>query len=164
MRWFFDCEFDEDGRTIDLISIAMVSEIGQTYSACLADGWSEDHCSAWVKTNVLPRLPPPNERKTREQVARDIIHIVGGKPEFWAYCSAYDWVALCQLYGPLVERPAGWPSICCDLKQLLRDWEIPKSCLLMQPEDSKHDALADALWVRDAWLSVQNTIFLGGDE
>ena len=27
LRWFFDTEFDEDGRTIDLISVGLVSDM-----------------------------------------------------------------------------------------------------------------------------------------
>ena len=154
MRWFIDCEFDEDGRTINLISIALVSEAGETYSACLADGWRADHCSDWVRENVLPKLPPPAERKSRKQVAQEIFELVGVFPEFWGYYADYDWVALCQLYGPLVARPAGWPKFCRDLVQLLRDREISFRFLPKQVETGKHDALADARWVRDAWLAV----------
>lgn len=29
MRFFYDCEFIEDGRTIDLLSLGMVTETGE---------------------------------------------------------------------------------------------------------------------------------------
>ena len=158
MRWFLDTEFAEDGRTIDLISIALVREDGLSYSACLADGWSEERCSDWVRANVLPHLPPPGERRTRERVARDIHYLVDSspEPEFWAYYADYDWVALCQLYGRMIDLPVGWPRFCHDLVQLMRDQRIAKKQLPKQEESTKHDPLADARWVRDAWLYLRN--------
>ena len=33
MRYFYDCEFIEDGRTIDLVSIGVVAEDGREYYA-----------------------------------------------------------------------------------------------------------------------------------
>ena len=152
MRWFFDCEFDEDGRTIDLISIALVNEEGERYYACLSDGWSADHCNEWVKEHVLPKLPGPQHRKTRFQVANEIVALVGEKPEFWAYYADYDWVALCQLYGRMVDLPRGWPMYCRDLIQVVEAGVIAKGSLPKQDERNEHDALADAQWVRDAWL------------
>jgi len=154
VRWFFDTEFDDDGRTIDLISIALVSEQGVAYQACLSDGWSPTHCSEWVKENVLPHLPPAGERKSRRQVAEEIRDLVGEAPEFWAYHADYDWVALCQLYGRMVDIPSTWPKFCRDLVQLMKDRGVAKAALPAQDAVSRHGALADARWVREAWLSI----------
>ena len=162
MRWFFDTEFDDNGRTIDLISIALVSEAGEEYSACLHDGWYPELCDAWIVANVLPKLPLDEERKTRIQVAREIRLVVGEKPEFWGYYADYDWVALCQLYGKMIDIPSGWPLFCRDLKQLIVDREVSKETLPRQMQGSKHDALADARWVRDAWLFIRSTGIRGG--
>jgi hypothetical protein len=154
MRWFLDTEFDDNGHTIDLISIALVNEDGLSYSACLADGWSDDRCGDWVKANVLPKLPLPNMRRSRKLVAQDIAYLVGSfpAPEFWAYHADYDWVALCQLYGRMVDLPFGWPKFCFDLVQLMRDRGVAKGDLPKQDETTKHDPLADAEWVRSTWL------------
>lgn len=154
MRWFFDTEFDEDGSTIDLISIALVSEQGTMYQACLSEGWCPAHCSEWVKENVLPHLPPANTWKSRRQVSEEIRDLVGEAPELWAYHASYDWVALCQLYGRMVDIPPTWPKFCRDLVQLMKDRGISKKDLPAQDAGGKHDALADARWVRDAWLSI----------
>ena len=153
MRWFFDTEFDEDGRTIDLISIGLVSEDGREYFACLSDGWSVEHCNDWVKANVLPKLPPESERKPRAQVAAEIRALVGESPELWAYYADYDWVALCQLYGRMVDLPEGFPFYTLDLKQMMRAHGVKKEQLPAQ-SGTEHDALADARWVRDAFLSM----------
>jgi hypothetical protein len=39
-RWFMDAEFAENGSTIKLISIALVSSSGDEYYRELSDGWT----------------------------------------------------------------------------------------------------------------------------
>jgi hypothetical protein len=155
VRWFLDTEFNEDGRTIDLISVAMVSEDGREYYAHSSE-YDVGNCNEWVRANVLPhvaKVPPI----PRHQIAADIRTLVlhsGQRPEFWAYFADYDWVALCQLYGPMIALPSGFPFYCRDLKQLMDERGIKKDALPKQAE-AEHDALADARWVRDAWLAIQ---------
>jgi len=160
MRWFFDTEFNDTGREIQLISIGMISDDGRkSYSACLSDGWCPTACDAWMKKNVLPHLPPREDRKPRGRVAQEILLLVGPDPEFWAYHSSYDWVALCQLVtlnGRMLDLPKGWPRYCCDLKVLMHLMGVNKKILgLDQEKATKHDALADARWNRKAWISLQ---------
>lgn len=57
MRYFLDCEFIEDGRTIDLISIGIVAEDGREYYA-ISNEFNERKASEWVQKNVLTSLPP----------------------------------------------------------------------------------------------------------
>ena len=52
MRYFFDCEFIEDGQTIDLISIGIVCEDGREYYAINKD-CDFSKASDWVEENVL---------------------------------------------------------------------------------------------------------------
>lgn len=40
-------------------------------------------------------------------------------PEFYAYYSAYDWVAFCWLFGKMIDLPKKFPMYCRDLKQML---------------------------------------------
>src|SRR5712675_2913217 len=56
MRYFFDTEFYEDGKTIDLISIGIVAEDGREFYAVSQDAQLH-RVSDWVRSNVLPRLP-----------------------------------------------------------------------------------------------------------
>jgi hypothetical protein len=71
MRYFYDTEFLEDGKTIELISIGIVAEDGREYYAVNADAplrrkwWSpwrrtriERH--DWLMSNVVPSLPQPH--------------------------------------------------------------------------------------------------------
>lgn len=56
MRLFFDTEFSENGRGIDLISIGIRREDGAEYYAQALTGWAPSDCNDWVRTNVLPHL------------------------------------------------------------------------------------------------------------
>lgn len=146
MRIWFDTEFIEDGKTIDLLSIGMVREDGSTYYAESAEA---DHSRAdeWVKENVLCHLAGGEFVKSRAQIAADVVAFAGEAPEFWAYYADYDWVALCQLYGRMIDLPKGWPMFCRDLKQLCVEMGNPE---LPKQEDVEHNALADACWNRSS--------------
>ena len=159
-QWFFDTEFDEDGKTIELISIGLVSDEGHEYEAVSRE-FDPLHCNDWVKENVLSKLPPPGDPrwKPRAQIRDEIVAIVksgSGTPKFFAYYADYDWVVLCQLFGKMVDLPADFPMYCRDLKQMLDDYDnLRKTDLPVQPEGTEHQALADAKWCRDGVLWVQ---------
>jgi hypothetical protein len=146
MRIFFDTEFLEDGQTIQLISIGMVREDGATLyeETPHAEGLAKSN--DWLAANVLPHLKLTGPILERSEIAAKIVEFVGEKPEFWAYYADYDWVALCQLFGRMLDLPDGWPMYCRDLKQLAdeRNVRLPKQV------GDEHNALADALWVRDS--------------
>ena len=79
-RVWFDTEFIEDGRTIELVSIGMVREDGETYYAEVA-GVDYSRADPWLHANVFPHLAGGKFLKKREQIAREIIEFVGSKPE-----------------------------------------------------------------------------------
>lgn len=144
---WFDTEFIEDGKTIDLISIGLIREDGQTfYAECLECDLSR--ASEWVKKNVITHLIGGGAVIPRREIAQHIVALAGERPEFWAYYCSYDWVALCQLFGTMMDLPEGWPMFCRDVKQLAMDLGNPK---LPPQETVEHHALADAIWTRDAW-------------
>ncbi len=152
MRYWFDTEFIEDGKTIDLISIGIVSEDGRAHYMQSSD-CDLTKASPWVRENVIPHLiDSRNAWETRKLIAEDIVEFVGEQPEFWAYYASYDWVALCQLYGTMMDLPKGWPKYCRDLKQLCDSKGNPK----LPPQEGKlHHALDDARWVKAAWHHLQ---------
>jgi hypothetical protein len=144
MRYFLDTEFYEDGRTIDLISIAVVAEDGREFYAVSRE--AQLHLvSDWVRKNVLPSLPPYDDPTwmSRQDIANRLAVFMGSQPEVWAYYADYDWVAVCQLFGTRMQLPEGWPKFCRDLKQLSVDLGSPP-----HPADPpvEHNALVDALW------------------
>jgi hypothetical protein len=150
MRIFYDTEFNEDGRTIELISIGLVTEDLRTYYAENAD-FDPTQANAWVKEHVLPHLSEGYRMPYREigpNIKSWIEEWLGvEKPEFWGWYSAYDHVALCQLFGRMVDLPEGWPYFTRDLRQLADLVGNPK-----MPEQSQkeHHALHDAFWIREA--------------
>lgn len=145
MRIWFDTEFIEDGRTIDLISIGAAREDGETFYAesCECD---LSKASPWVVTNVIPNLS--GQRKSRAIIAFELVDFMGVTPEIWAYYADYDWVVLCQLFGTMMDLPSGWPKYCRDIKQMCDDLGNPR---LPKQESSEHNALADALWNKKSW-------------
>ena len=151
MKIWFDTEFIEDGKTIDLISIGLIRQDGATLYFENAE-CDYDLASPWVREKVLTRLGGQSVQASRESIARNVVEFVGEKPEFWAYYADYDWVVLCQLYGTMMDLPQGWPMYCRDIKQLCDDLGNPKLPKQTGPE---HNALHDAIWTKFAWEFLQ---------
>jgi len=157
MRIFIDCEFIEDGKTIDLMSIGLVREDGvELYlesSEC-----DHSRANAWVQEHVLPKLRADVHRFTRKEIAAAIVAFVedsGPAPEFWADYAAYDWVALCQLFGTMIDLPKGWPMFCRDLQQLIATCTDPDIAALAKLEgENPHNALGDARDVKLIWEAL----------
>lgn len=146
MRYFYDTEFIEDGRTIELISIGVVAEDGREYYAVSTE-FDPERAGAWVRANVLPKLPSPASQvwRSRRQIRLDLeefFGVAGSEPiELWAWIGAYDHVALCQLWGTMPELPRALPRFTRDLRQLWEDRGRPP----MPPRSrDAHDALVDA--------------------
>lgn len=163
MKYFYDTEFIEDGKTIDLISIGIVAEDGREYYA-ISKEFNPKKASQWVKDNVLNHLPPRKVNpmydsprifgeskawKSRQQIREDIITFVGeDKPELWAYYADYDHVALCQLFGTMMNLPKHFPKYTRDIKQLCDDKGNPR---LPEQGKGEHHALADARWAKTTY-------------
>ncbi len=149
MRYFYDTEFIEDGRTIELISIGVVAEDGREYYAVSTE-FDPDRAGGWVRANVLPKLPPPASQlwRSRRQIRLDLEDFFGVSGvdatdpiELWAWIAAYDHVALCQLWGTMPELPRALPRFTRELRQLWED----RGCPPMPPRSrDAHDALVDA--------------------
>lgn len=151
MKFWFDTEFYEDGRTIELISIGVVAEDGSSYYAETLDAKYLSKKSVWLMQNVLPFISGPGCSK--QQIAKELIEFFGDKPEIWAYYASYDWIALCQLYGKMIDLPKGWPMFVLDVKQLCIFKGNPK---LPTQAHCEHHALADAMWTKSAWEFLTN--------
>jgi 3'-5' exoribonuclease Rv2179c-like domain len=164
LKYWYDTEFIEDGKTIDLISIGMVREDGRELYA-ISTEFNPKKANDWVKQNVLVHLPPQDVNpfydsprlleesrawKSPAQIRESLLALVGNdsKPEFWGYYSAYDHVALCQLFGTMMDLPKGWPFYTRDIKQWCDELGNPR---LPEQGKNEHHALADARWNREAW-------------
>lgn len=165
MRIYYDTEFLEDGKTIELISIGMVAEDGREYYAVnRAMPWRRILRHDWLVANVVPSLPvirhdgirpfrkPFLNRahpdvKSRELIAVQVRQFIQTTPdvELWAWFGAYDHVVLCQLWGAMVDLPDGVPMYTHDLKQEADRLGNPP---LPEQADGLHNALADARHVK----------------
>ena len=146
MRYFYDTEFIDDGRTIELISIGVVAEDGREYYAVSTE-FDPDRAGSWVRKNVLPKLPSPSSKvwRSRRQIRselEDFFGIDGDEPiELWAWVGAYDHVVLCQLWGPMADLPPAMPRFTREMRQFWEECGSPR--MPPRPHDS-HDALVDA--------------------
>ena len=163
--------------TIELISIALVSDDGRTYYAANRDmPVRRIRRHTWLMENVVPHLPKGQgdmrnsmskrwlfhygdpRVKAQSQIAREVAEFIKGTDdvELWADYGAYDHVRLCWLWGLMVDRPEGVPMFTHDIQQEVRrlgfTWDqLPKQ------ESGEHDALADARHnqVKRRWLAEQ---------
>jgi hypothetical protein len=178
-RYFYDTEFLDSGRVVDLISIGIVAEDGREYYA-ISDACTRDYRpwhqrwlnredslenrirrNPWLMKNVVPSLPKlygdarlhtpwlfdytAEQVKPRNVIATEVrdFLLADGWPELWADHGAYDHVALCQLWGAMVDLPPGIPMYTNDLMQEARRLGLAWKDLPPQPE-GQHNALDDA--------------------
>lgn len=186
MKVFYDTEFIEDGQTVDLISIGMVREDGREYYAVTNPDWrgwlGRIGENAWLMENVAPSLPiavkptptqgggnwnyvtwdkdHPDFRhvKSRKDIAdevRDFI-LAAPYPELWADWCAYDHVALCQLFGRMIDLPQRVPMWTHEFRQLVEHAGNP--ALPSLSGITEHNALDDAreLKFRYEWLTAHH--------
>ncbi|MEV0730018.1 MULTISPECIES: polyadenylate-specific 3'-exoribonuclease AS [Polymorphospora] len=159
-RYFYDCEFIEDGRTIDLVSIGVVDEFGREFYAVSTE-FDSSRAIPWVRRNVLDRLPSPADRawRSRDRIRDDLLEFLvepvrgraGEEVELWAWYAAYDHVALAQLWGPMTALPRQIPRFTKDLRQRWDD--LGRPALPKAPAD-QHDALVDARHNLARWQTL----------
>lgn len=153
--------------------------------------WHWDVHQQWLLDNVVPSLPKIHgdrrnhvgngplalldlqhpDVKPKAQIAREVRDFLLGDPasdqlphlELWADYGAYDHVALCQLWGRMIDLPEGVPMWTHDLQQVIEAAsraayldELGQSPMPEQP-DGLHNALADARHARDLgrWVGHQ---------
>ena len=72
------------------------------------------------------------------------------QPKLYGYYSAYDHVALCWLFGRMIDLPKGFPMMTMDIQQQIEEYKIDKNKLLSEiPQINCHNALADARWNKE---------------
>ncbi|WP_288831329.1 polyadenylate-specific 3'-exoribonuclease AS [uncultured Corynebacterium sp.] len=159
MRYFYDTEFIEDGRTIELVSIGIVAEDGREYYAVSTD-FDASRANQWVRKNVLDKLPNPRSElwRSRATIRREVLEFLtadGGAPELWAWVGAYDHVVLAQLWGDMASLPRELPRFTRELKQY---WEMAGSPRLPAVPGGNHDALVDARHNRAKFDACQRAL------
>lgn len=170
MKYFYDTEFLENGRTIKPISIGIVAEDGREYYAVNSAMPIESiHNNNWLMKNVIPNLPivrsdnlynaGPNwepdrkhpDVKARWRIASEVrSFLLAGSPvELWANYGAYDHVMLAQLWGSMVYLPEGIPMYTNDIQQMARRLGVTESALNNVPMNgTSQNAIDDARYTR----------------
>jgi 3'-5' exoribonuclease-like protein len=93
--------------------------------------------------------------RTRAQIRDEIKFFFNPSDgiELWGWCAGYDFVALCQLFGTMMDLPQGWSHYICDFQYVLDGRHIPDD-QLPQQESGVHNALEDAKHLKKLWESV----------
>lgn len=146
---FYDTEFLEDGHTIDLISIGMTSENGdELYLISENADWNRIIRHDWLLNNVMPHLNfHPTVVAPRLIIRDKVRNFITSfpEPELWAWYSAYDHVALCQLFRSMNELPEDIPKWTNDLRQEYARLDVdPDEHKFIEDLNKEHHALADA--------------------
>ncbi|MDY3127838.1 MAG: polyadenylate-specific 3'-exoribonuclease AS [Corynebacterium sp.] len=145
MRYFYDTEFIENGRTITLVSIGIVAEDGREYYAVSTD-FDASQANAWVRENVLAKLPSPRDSvwKSLQTIRAEVLDFLtfdSSPIQLWAWVGAYDHVVFAQLWGDMAALPRTLPRYTRELRQY---WEFAGRPKLPAIPDGNHDALVDA--------------------
>lgn len=175
MKVWYDTEFLEDGKTIELISIGMVAEDGRELYAVAEEIESDPLYTRigrhpWLMQNVVPHLP----LRTKDPITQPAAQYAGrfyldsgdnrimprrmirnavrgflleplGDLELWAWYGAYDHVVLAQLFGRMIDRPSGIPMWTNDLRQEVHRLGNPQ---MPEQPSGLHNALEDARHLR----------------
>jgi hypothetical protein len=157
VRYFYDCEFIEDGSTISLVSIGVVDETGREFYA-ISTEFDPGRAIEWVRRNVLNQLPSPSDPawRSRAQIRDDLLEFLTapGEPiELWAWMASYDHVVLAQLWGDMRALPRPIPRFTHELRQL---WESAGSPVLPPAGADAHDAIADARPNLARWRAISS--------
>src|SRR5262249_46131932 len=93
VRYFYDTEFIDNGRTIELIWIGVAAEDGREYYA-ISTEFNPERAGSWVRKHVLPKLPSPSSPlwRSRRQIRMELeefFGVDGEEPiELWAWVGA----------------------------------------------------------------------------
>lgn len=163
MKVFYDWEFEERYGSVDCISAGFVREDGKELYFVL-DSFNTLSVAKndWLMKNVMcsidheevtshiTGLGTPvkdliitDKHKVSKQGARNLLvgFVDDIWPDFWAWYGAYDHVALCSLFGSMIDLPKNFPMFTQDLKQLHKQKGSPSMPYQME---GKHNALDDA--------------------
>lgn len=167
-RVFYDFEFLEDGSTIKPISVGMVDNRGQELYLVFADApWAEISKHEFLMQEVVPWLPHNVRAECKEphigvdlgelcvlpgriirQRVEEFLSAPNGVDELWGWYSAYDHVALAQMWGPMVDMPHNIPWQTDDIRTL---WKMAGYPVKPRQGMMEHHALGDARWNMKLW-------------
>ena len=176
MDVYYDFEFLENGRTIEPISLGIVTGNGAEYYAVVKDApWGLIYRHEWLMANVVPHLPQipgwltarvnlgHDICKPKSQIALEVQYFLtvnrdDEDTKLYGWYSAYDHVCLAQLWGRMIDLPNCIPMYTRDLKQdydrLRVTGVLVDNDVKPEQDSGEHHALVDARWNRTMhdWL------------
>lgn len=153
MKLFLDCEFTQLNKDTKLISLALVSEIGDEYYVELTDTYLVGDCSDFVIQNVLPQLNLAAHGQTLVEAQTSLLAFLSHLEVPLEICSdapEWDWDFFCQLAYVNHRWPANVANRPTNLIVLFRHLEADDIDNLTLPE-LLHHALLDARLLADLY-------------
>ncbi len=155
MRFFYDTEFIEDGRTIELVSIGVVAEDGSEYYAVSTE-FDPDRAGDWVRANVLPHLPPPASKTWagRHRISDELLDF-SPRSTVMSRCgrgSAPTTTSPLSAVG--IDAAAAAPDPALHARAQADVGDTRSAALPPSPADA-HDALVDARHNLRKWEAMQ---------
>lgn len=162
VKFHYDWEFKDDGKTIEPISLGMVSDSGaelymihtpavrafqqREYFNSLdqTDLWLKDNVFSYINEDDLDEygfdfFPRAGAQKVYDFITDNVDWSVDNKVELWGYFAAYDHVCLSQLFGRMIDLPPPMPMFTNEL-MTIRTGPTPS-----RPRElPEHHALYDA--------------------
>lgn len=169
----YDTEFSEKGpnHPIVLISIAMIlfteGQEGAKELYLVNSEFDENEVNPWVANNVLPHLPPIEERLSLEDIKSQVKQFLGliesddsteetdemidesnqddeDQIELLANFADYDHVVFSQhIFGIMANFPRKIKMYTLDLQQFINTFNIPLEVLPKEQQGIEHMALDD---------------------
>jgi hypothetical protein len=169
-----DSEFIERNGMVNFISVSMIDDNDNElyivnpdieYISDLArndpDPWVFEHV---LKPEILYAVEPTHKCNNVNEVKDALIEFCGINPRFWAYCAAFDWVAIrSSIFGRMIDSPKNWPYA-------INDFAIPLSMAglnshfcdpLLSNELPPHNALPDTRQLKRMWKQLMMDAVVG---
>lgn len=154
-RIYLDTEFHQRVMrgvpSLELISIAMVEEGGRSlHLASKEFNLAAAKRNTWLRENVLPKLPPQQNWKTRKDMRDAVLNFIGADDVQMVYwVIPHDIVLFEQLVASsVVAMPKNIERTSYNLAQHWADMGKP-NILPIVDTAQEHSALYDAYWLRD---------------
>lgn len=162
MRVYLNAQFASGNHRERLLSVGLASEAGEFYRVIKGNN-AVEHArrDPWMREHVLARLPYDEEGRdwhwtggdgstlvSERQLVDDLLDFIDAhpEPELWAWQGAFAYVAVRHLFGPVTDRPAGFPGWCGELAS---KWVEAGKPELPSRGENGHHALEQARWARD---------------
>lgn len=175
MRIYLNAQFADGRHRAHLLSVALVSELGEFYRVVHDPGSVERaRKDPWLREHVLVRLPYEEDgrdwhwatdhedsvRVSRpEMIAVELAAFVAqhreNDPQLWAWQGSYAYTGIRHLFGRITERPDGFPLWC---GELAAEWHKLGQPELPPRAQSGHHALEQARWAQEADRILQGCL------